>query len=89
MIIALEEAKHKLIDMREDVKELGNALRIGALKARAAELEAQTLDPNFWNNPDSANKITQEIKQSQDTIEEYEKLCTRLEDAIALAEMAI
>ena len=89
MIIALEEARHKLIDMRKDVKELGNALRISDLKSRAAELEAQTLDPNFWSDPDSANKITQEIKQSQDTIEEYEKLCTRLEDAIALAEMAI
>ncbi len=89
MIIALEEAKHKLVALREDVKELENALRITDLKAKATELEAQTLDPSFWNNPDVANKITQEIKQSRDTIEEYEKLCTRLEDAIALAEMAI
>ena len=89
MIIALEEAKRKLIDMRGDVKELGNALRIVDLKAKFAELSAQTLDPNFWNTPDKANKITQEIKQAQDTIEDYEKLCTRLEDAIALAEMAI
>ena len=89
MIIALEEAKRKLIDMRGDVKELGNALRIVDLKAKFAELSAQTLDPNFWSNPDQANKITQEIKQSQDTIEDYEKLCSRLEDAIALAEMAI
>ena len=89
MIIALEEAKRKLIDMRGDVKELGNALRIVDLKAKVAELSAQTLDPNFWSNPDQANKITQEIKQSQDTIEDYEKLCSKLEDAIALAEMAI
>ena len=49
MIIALEEAKHKLIDMREDIEDLGHALRITDLKARAAELEAQTMDPNFWN----------------------------------------
>ena len=89
MIIALEEAKHKLIGLREDVAELANALRITDLKAKAAELEAQTLDPSFWNNPDAANKITQEIKRSRDTIEEYEKLCARLEDTIALAEMAI
>ena len=89
MIIALEEAKRKLIDMRGDIKELGNALRIVDLKAKAAELGAQTLDPNFWNNPDQANKITQEIKQAQDTIDDYEKLCARLEDTIALAEMAI
>ena len=89
MIIALEEARHTLIGMRPDIKELGNALRIEDLKARAAELEAQTLDPNFWNKPDEANKITQEIKQSRDTIEDYEKLCARLEDTITLAEMAI
>ena len=53
--------------MRGDVKELGNALRIVDLKAKVSELSAQTLDPNFWSNPDQANKITQEIKQSQDT----------------------
>lgn len=89
MIIALEEAKYKLIALRKDVSELEGALRINELRKSAEELEAQTLDPNFWNNPASANKITQEIKQSRDTIERYEKLCTRLEDAIALAEMAI
>ena len=38
MIIALEEARHKLIDLREDVAELENALRIKDLKAKAAEL---------------------------------------------------
>ncbi len=89
MIIALEEAKRKLIDMRPEIEELGRALRIEDLKARASELEAQTLDPNFWSNPDAANKITQEIKQSRDTIEDYERLCSKLEDAISLAEMAI
>ena len=89
MIIALEEAKYKLIALREDVKELEQALRIADLTQKAEELEAQTLDPNFWNNPSAANKITQEIKQSRDTIERYQKLCSRLEDAIALAEMAI
>ncbi len=89
MIIALEEAKRTLVDMRADIEELGRALRIEELKSRAAELEAQTLDPNFWSNPDAANKITQEIKQSRDTIEDYEKLCARLEDTITLAEMAI
>jgi hypothetical protein len=73
MIIALEEAKRRLVALKDDVKELGNALRIEDLKAKTAELEAQTLDPNFWNNPESSTKITQTIKQSKDTIEEYEK----------------
>ena len=39
MIIALEEAKHKLVALRADIAELGNALRIEDLKAKKAELE--------------------------------------------------
>ncbi len=89
MIIALEDAKYKLIAMRADIKELGSALKIDYLKEKTAELEAQTLDPSFWSNPDVSTKITQQIKQGKDTIEDYEKLCSKLEDAIALAEMAI
>ncbi len=89
MIIALEEAKRQLVDMRADLVELKSALRIDALKERAAELEAASLEPNFWNDAAKSTRVMQEIKQMKDTIEEYETLCTRLEDAVVLAEMAI
>ncbi len=88
LIIALEEAKYKLVGMREDVKELGSALKIEELKATAEELDAKTLDPDFWTLEDSS-KILQKLKQTKDVIESYEELCARLEDAITLAEMAI
>ena len=39
MIVALEEAKYKLVGLREDIKELGAALRIDELRETAAELE--------------------------------------------------
>ena len=89
MIIALENAKHELIDMREKVKDLGSALRIETLRGRVAELEQKTADPSFWNDQENSSKVLQELKQSKDTIEEYEALCARLEDAIALCEMSI
>ncbi len=89
MIIALEEAKRQLVDLRADLVELKSALRIDALKERAAELEAASLEPNFWNDAAKSTRVMQEIKQMKDTIEEYETLCTRLEDAVVLAEMAI
>ncbi|MBR3862700.1 MAG: peptide chain release factor 2, partial [Clostridia bacterium] len=88
MIIALENARHELIDMREKLQDLGGALRVEDLAARVAELEQKTADPSFWADPNSA-KVLQELKQSKDTIAEYEALCARLEDAIALAEIAI
>ncbi|MBQ8351159.1 MAG: peptide chain release factor 2 [Clostridia bacterium] len=88
-MIALEEAKRQLVDMRADLVELKSALRIDTLKERAAELEAASLEPNFWNDAAKSTRVMQEIKQMKDTIEEYETLCTRLEDAVVLAEMAI
>ena len=89
LIVALENAKYELIGMRDDVKELGLALRIEETKANLRDLEAQTADPAFWNNTENSSKVLQTIKQSQDKVQGYEQLCHRLEDAIALAEMAI
>ena len=83
MIVALEDAKHKLIGMRESVRELGSALRIEETKEKLVDLEAQTTAPDFWNNADNSSKVLQVIKQSQDKVAGYERLCARLEDAIA------
>ena len=89
MIIALEEAKLSLTKLREDVKELGSALRIDEKRVTVTELEEQTLAPDFWNNQENSSKILQTIKQTKDTVTDYDALGQRLEDAIVLAEMAI
>ncbi len=89
MIVALEEAKYKLIAMREDLTELGSALRIEETKESLIDLEAQTQAPDFWNSAEKSGKVLQVIKQSQDKVAGYERLCARLEDAIALCEVAI
>ena len=89
MIVALENAKRELIGMQDSIVELGSALRIEETKEKLIDLEAQTTSPDFWNNADNSSKVLQVIKQSQDKVSGYERLCARLEDAIALAEMAI
>ena len=89
MIIQLEEAKYKLQNMRTDIDELHSALRIDELEAQVAEDEKLTLDPDFWNNAENSSKILQKIKQTKDTIERFNALKNRLEDAIVLAEMGI
>ena len=89
MIIALEEAKYKLIGMRADIDDLGSALRINQLKETAEELDKDTLREDFWSNQENSSKVLQKLKQTKDTIENYEALKARLEDAIVLVEMAI
>lgn len=89
MIVALEEAKYNLNEMRGKVKELGNALRIDETRAKAEEMEKQTYAEDFWNDQENSSKILQQVKQLKDRVEAYEKLAQKLEDAITLAEMAI
>lgn len=89
LIIALEEAKYELQNFRKTLEDLGDALRIGDKKARVAELDAVTNDATFWSDSENSSKVLRELKQLKDMIEEYEKLSSKLEDAIALADMAI
>ena len=89
MIIALENAKYELSNFRENIKELGNALRIEELKGEVEDLEKVTFEPDFWSNQENSTKILQKIKQMKSKIEGYEALASKLEDAIVMAEMAI
>ena len=89
MLITIEDAKHRLEDFREDIKELGASLKIEEKIEQASELEAKTFDPAFWSNQEKSASTLQLIKQLKSTIESYEKLQARLEDTITMAEMAI
>ena len=89
MIIALEEAKYRLENFRANIEELGNALRIDELTAKVAALEETTTAENFWNDQENSSKVLRQIKQMKDKIAEYHDLENRLEDTIALAELAI
>ncbi len=89
MIIALEEAKYRMMGMRDGMHDLKDAFRIDDLKVKTAELEETTQSADFWNDTQNSTKVLQIIKQNKDRIEGYEKLAARLEDNIALAEMAI
>ena len=89
MIVALEDAKRELLSLEEPVRELESALKIEYLKEKTAELEKQTFIESFWADSANSAKVLREIKEMKTQIEEYEKLVRRLEDAIALCDMAI
>lgn len=88
MIIQLDEAKRTLNSAREPIADLRNALRVDDLEIQIRELEAKTLIPDFWSQPDSG-KILQSIKDKKATVEEYHELCRKLEDTYLLCDMGI
>lgn len=89
MIIQLEEGKIRLRQILKELEELAQALKITETNARIEELEALTVEPNFWNDPQNSTKTLQEIKQLKTKVEAYNALVAKTEDAYALAEMAI
>ncbi len=89
MIVALEEAKRRLLELAEAVSDLKHAIRYDDLLEKTKEMEASTLADNFWGDAEKSSRILQSIKQMKDKCEAYDKLLSTLEDTLTLAEMAI
>ena len=89
MIIQLEEAKRNLIALEPELKELGSALKIDALKNELKELDEKTSQPDFWNDAENSGKTLQRQKAVKSKIEKYEALVTKHEDTMVLCEMGI
>ena len=69
MIIQLEEAKSKLLELTDAVEELASAIKIDKLEAKIAELEETTSSASFWEM-EGTGKILQDLKRAKDKLEE-------------------
>ncbi len=65
-----------------------NLFDLAGLKKKQADLEKEMSVPNFWNKPEIAQKITQEVSNLKKRIEYHEGLMSTVEDLIVLLEMA-
>ena len=88
MIVALDEAKRRLLALEDVLSELKNQLRIDEATERAQDLERETMVQDFWADAEKSSKKLQEIKQLKAKVDSYNELCARLEDTLTLCEMA-
>ncbi len=89
MIIQLDEARLQLLAMKKEVEELGITIKVDELRKTVEELEAQTLDADFWSDSANSSKVLKTIKQNKDKVEEYENLTSKVDDAHTLCELSI
>jgi len=82
-------------DVPADLKELSATLTsveavldVPKLRAQAAELERQASDPDLWNDPENAQKVTSKLSHTQGQVRRVEELRSRVDDAELLWEMA-
>ena len=79
-MLQFEEQKLKLENIREDIKELGEALGIEKLTNFIEEKQNLTAAENFWDDPENSQKVLQEISRAKEKLESYEKLAENFKD---------
>ena len=62
---------------------------IARKEEKIAELEYKMGEPTFWDNPEAAQKITQELNDVKSGIEAYKNLLAKFDDAQILLELAL
>lgn len=70
------------------LSELRKCLNVEGTRARIELLESQMAQQSFWDDPESAQKVVQELKMLKNSISAPDELHQELEDAAVLIDMA-
>ncbi|MEP6986992.1 MAG: peptide chain release factor 2 [Chloroflexota bacterium] len=76
-----------LKQMKERIDGLMERLDLNTKAQQAAELEDKSTAPDFWSNPDNAQKLMQELAKLKSEIDRWQGVANRINDAIELAQI--
>ena len=77
MMIEFDDYKSRLNAARPDLDGLGRALKLDDAKAEIASPEAESAKEGFWNDVNNSQKMQKRLKQLQNKVAKYEKLCAQ------------
>lgn len=83
-----EEAAQAIAEYQDRLKALRACLNVDAAKDRIAVLEAQMSVAGFWDDPDAAQKIVQELKALKNAVTAPDNIERELRDAADFVAMA-
>ena len=87
-MLEFEEQRLKLTGYEPELLDLAEALGLKPLQAEVERLEAQSAEPNFWDDVANSHKILQRIAQAKNKIAAYDALKAKYDDALTLIELA-
>jgi peptide chain release factor 2 len=79
----------ELKDLQQKVETMRGYLNIAGLKTVIDELDKKMAEPGFWDDPDKTKGIIQESKQKKQSVNSFEKVASRVNDALLMADMAM
>ncbi|WP_372799215.1 PCRF domain-containing protein, partial [Pontiella sp.] len=83
-----DELKSKIATFREQLTEMEGYLDIAAKREELAELEAVAANPDFWNDQQKAQKNIAATKSLKMVLDPFDAICTGLDDAEIMLELA-
>ena len=88
-MLEFEEYKVKLNNIRPDLDNLRDALKLEAASKEIEELEKASEMDGFWNDVEKSQKVQKRLKVLKTKTEKYESLCSAWDDMAAICEMAL
>ncbi len=76
-----------LEQLKNEIDTLMLRLDIAGKVERVDQLQQQASDPDFWSNPEAAQKVMQEISNLNSEIERWQGIANRIHDALELASL--
>ena len=87
-MVQLDNLKSELYNYDASLTEINNSLDIPNKEKRIIELNRMMEEPGFWNDPDKANKLTKELKDTKNEIDFFNALKTDYDDIFAMIDIA-
>lgn len=87
-MIQFEELRLRLLEYKDKLAELGEALGLENMKNEVSELEAKTAQDGFWDDISGTQAVLQRISALKNKIAKYEGLCASFEDNLTMIELS-
>ncbi|WP_152513289.1 MULTISPECIES: peptide chain release factor 2 [Clostridium] len=89
MLLQLEEHLNQVNSLKQSIDELKVSLDIPALDKKLSELELKMQEPNFWDDIEKAQEVTQSAKFIKDKIDKFNEIKARVEDVEVLIQLSL
>lgn len=78
----MDEIKTKLLDLQSRYQKIIEQFQPDELSKQLRELEAQTMKPGFWDDPNEARKVTKKLADTQKQLDTLEQLQSKISNAL-------
>ena len=87
-MLILDPVRQELPSLKNTLTELGESLKIDGLREESEELGKKTMEPGFWDDPESAQAVLKKKSGIDSKIKAYEELEAGIDEMDELIEIA-